>query len=44
MFNFTIVQVIVIILAGIAGVMMKIYEIKPHVKGPFLMGHRYKDI
>jgi hypothetical protein len=44
MFNFTLVQAVTIMLAGIAGAMLKLYDISSHIKGPFLMGHRYQDI
>jgi hypothetical protein len=44
MFGFTIFQVFVIIVAGVAAVVLKLYEINVPIKGPFLMGHRYKNV
>ena len=38
------VQVIIVIIVGIAAALLKIYDIDVPIKGPYLAGHRYKDI
>ena len=41
MFGYTIAQIIIIIAAGVACALLKIYDINVPIKGPYLMGHRY---
>lgn len=38
------VQVIIVIIVGIAAALIKIYDIDVPIKRPYLAGHRYKDI
>lgn len=42
MLDLSILQVIIIIIAGVATVALKLYDINVPIKGPYLMGHRYK--
>lgn len=44
MFDYLIPQVIIIILAGLVGAVLKIYDINVPIKGPYLMGHRYRNL
>lgn len=42
MFDFSLPQVIIVILVGVAAAALKIYDINVPIKGPYLVGHRYK--
>jgi len=42
MFDLSILQVIVIIIAGVATAALKLYDINVPIKSPYLMGHKYK--
>ncbi len=44
MFDCLLPQVIIIILAGLIGAVLKMYDINVPVKGPYLMGHLYKNL
>jgi len=44
MFGYTIAQIIIIIAAGVACALLKIYDINVPIKGPYLMGHRYSSL
>jgi hypothetical protein len=39
--NFSMLQLILIILVGIVAAVFKVYDINVPVKGAYLMGHRY---
>lgn len=44
MFGFTLLQVAIIMLAGFLLVALKIYSINVPIRGPYLMGHRYRSM
>jgi hypothetical protein len=41
MFGFAVAQIVVVIAAGVATALLKVYDIHVPIKGPYLMGHRY---
>ena len=40
-FGFAVAQIVVVIAAGVATALLKVYDIHVPIKGPYLIGHRY---